>query len=62
MKYIAIKVKGFDHYIWFELSNTSREDGNFLGIQGWGKNGAFTEISVPVSEIISEIKSSELQY
>ena len=62
MKYVAIKIKGFDHYIWFQKSKTIRENGNFIGIEGWGKRGAFTEITIAESEIIGEIKSAELQY
>lgn len=61
-KYIAIKPKGLDHYLWFETENVIQELGCFLGNKGWGKDGAFTEIKCKAEEIDSFIYSDELQY
>ena len=61
-KYIAIKVKGFDHWIWFENQAVQEKDGMFNGSDGWGKGGAETSIEVPTSEIVARIYSNELQY
>jgi hypothetical protein len=36
-KYIAIKLKGMNHYIWFETNKTSTETGVFIGKGGCAK-------------------------
>lgn len=61
-KYIAIKVKGFHHYIWFERAKTSIKKGIFIGEAGWGDEGEFTNIKVKKSDITGEIESNKLQY
>lgn len=61
-KYIAIKLQGFDHWIWFETAKTKREHGEFEGRHGWGKAGAFTEIKTQARLIEGEIFSDTLQY
>jgi hypothetical protein len=61
-KYIGIKPKGFNHYIWFETEKTINDLGVFIGEGGWGKNGAFTNIKCYSSEIDSYIYSDSLQY
>ncbi len=61
-KYIAIKVVGIDHYIWFEKTKTKIKNGYFIGVGGWGKNGAYTDIKVKTKDIVSEIESASLQY
>ena len=61
-KYIAIKVSGMNHYLWFETEKVTEENNVFVGKQGWGKGGAFTEIEVNVSEIVSRIQSDTPQY
>jgi len=60
--YIAIKVKGINHYLWFKTSNTSRENGRFLGTGGWGDSGAYTSIECDTCEIISVVYSDSPQY
>ena len=61
-RYIAIKLTGLDHWLWFEEEKTSEEKGVFIGKTGWGKGGAFTEIEVNSDEIIGRINSDTLQY
>lgn len=61
-KYIAIKVKDLSHWLWFERTKVTRENGNFTGVGGWGDDGAYTEISVDESLIEGEILSDALQY
>jgi len=62
MKYIAIKLKGYSYWIWFEVSKTDTENNIFRGSKGWGKDGALTEIEVSENEIIGKIFSENLQY
>lgn len=62
MKYIAIKVRGLNYWLWFEADKTKLEDGEFFGEYGWGKDGAKTSISVSSFEITGKIYSDELQY
>ncbi len=61
-KYIAIKLKSFDYYLWFKKENVTQYLGAFIGKDGWGKNGAYTNIKCSSSEIDSFIYSDELQY
>jgi hypothetical protein len=61
-KYIAVKPKGFDYYIWFEQEKVIQDLVYFIGRNGWGKNGAFTNLKCRSSEIESFIYSDELQY
>lgn len=61
-KYIAIKVEGISHWLWFEKDKVTEESGRFVGKSGWGSNGAFTEIDVNISRIQGRITSAELQY
>jgi hypothetical protein len=61
-KYVAIKPKGLNRYIWFKTENVSCESDVFLGQNGWGKNGALTNIKCNTNEIESYIYSDELQY
>lgn len=62
LKYIAVKPKGFAYYIWFETEKVSTENYKFIGVDGWGRNGAVTSIECKDSEIDSYIYSNELQY
>lgn len=62
MKYIAVKLKGLDNWIWFEKSKTVNYLGVFCGTDGWGKNGERTSIKVKVEEIFGEMESDKLQY
>lgn len=61
-KYLAVKVKGLDHYLWFKSENVANESGKFVGKDGWGKRGANTDLETYDSEIISTISSDALQY
>lgn len=60
--YIAIKVRDFDYWLWFEESNVKEDSGIFVGKKGWGKGGHYTEIEIPISEIIGKMRSEVLQY
>lgn len=62
LKYIAIKPRGFNFWIWFETKKTVRNLGVFCGENGWGKGGTLTNIKIRESEIEGEIYSKELQY
>ena len=61
-KYAAVKIAGFDHFVWFVTENISINEITFTGKSGWGKGGAFTNIECKVHEISSIIYSDELQY
>lgn len=61
-KYIAVKPKGFKYYIWFKTAEVIHDLGCFIGKNGWGKDGALTNIKCNASEIDSFIYSDELQY
>lgn len=61
-KYIAIKVKGLNHWLWFERDKVIRDGRTFNGTGGWGKDGAFINIKVDESKIEGEIESDTLQY
>ena len=62
MKYVAIKLKDFDHWIWFEKEKTTEALGCFCGTDGWGKGGARTSIKVKSDTIVGMLDSDELQY
>lgn len=61
-KYIAVKPKGFNYYIWFITEQVECDSGFFIGQNGWGKNGSNTSIKCNENEIVSYIYSDELQY
>ena len=61
-EYIAVKIKGFRHYIWFERKKVSEGGGKFVGLDGWGKDGHNTTIEVSAHEIEGKIFSNNLQY
>lgn len=62
MKYIAIKLKAFDYWLWFEIKKVKRENGVFIGKEGWGDGGNLTEININEDLIEGEITSETLQY
>jgi len=62
MKYIAIKVSGLNHWVWFKAENVKEEVGRFKGNEGWGKRGALTSIDVDGEDIRGRLLSDELQY
>lgn len=47
MKYIAVKLIGLDHWLWFLLSDVVETELHFKGTNGWGKRGALTTLHVP---------------
>jgi hypothetical protein len=62
MKYIAVKLIGFDHWLWFLLSDVVETELHFKGTNGWGKGGALTALHVPKNLIEGRIESDSLQY
>lgn len=61
-KYIAIKVKGIAHWLWFDTKKVKLDGTTFVGNEGWGKDGALTSINVLKEEIIGKLYSDNLQY
>ena len=62
MKYLAIKVEGIQHWIWFKKGHAKVENGKFTGKNGRGKGGAATDIKIDECRIIGRIESDALQY
>jgi len=61
-KYIAIKVKGLENWLWFETKEVTEKKGRFIGLSGWGELGMYTEIDTDNSQIIGRIHSDFPQY
>ena len=61
-KYIAVKLIGFEHLLWFERSKTTEVGGTFVGREGWGEAGAFTNLECSIQAIEARIESDALQY
>ena len=62
MKYLAVKLKDFSYWIWFEIEKVERVEGRFVGTEGWGRGGTRTDLDIKESLIDGEMKSNELQY
>ncbi len=62
LKYIAIKVKGLNHWLWFEQEKVIEMNGTFEGTDGWGAGGNLTSIKISNCEITGRIYSQALQY
>ena len=62
LKYVAIRPKGFNHFLWFDWIAVQIDSDTFLGIKGWGVNGAHTNIKVKIQDIEAFIHSDSLQY
>ena len=60
MKYKAIKVKHFNHWIWFEWDKVETKDGYFTGRDGVGKFGSVVSISIPQELIEGSMMSDSL--
>lgn len=61
-QYIAIKLKNFSHWLWFERIHVVKANGEFVGLYGWGADGAGTDVKVHVNQIEGEMYSDALQY
>lgn len=61
-EYVAIKVKGLPNWLWFKTKNISETDSIFEGVDGWGKGGEYTEITIHKDEIIGRIHSNTISY
>ncbi len=60
--YIAVKLKGFQYWVWFKDENVTELNHTFVGKEGWGKGGTLTNIDVSQDLIEGIITSQELQY
>ena len=60
--YVAVKLTGCAHWLWFERERVERENGRFVGKLGWGRGGAETSIDVSDDTIEGTIVSNTLQY
>jgi hypothetical protein len=61
-KYIAVKLKGFRYYVWFDNNNVEFKPTGFIGRGGWGKDGSMTNVECEYSQIEGYIHSEDLQY
>lgn len=61
-EYVAFKIKGLQHWIWFPRKNVKEEGGRLIGNGGWGKGGTFTDIDIDENEVVGTINSEGLQY
>ena len=61
-KYIALKVEGIEHWLWFDKKYVQEENGEITAKNGWGKGGAFTNLSCKVRYVTGRIESESLQY
>ena len=59
-KYTAIKLRGFDYWIWFETIKIQFNE-QVIGKEGWGKNGSLTEIDIERDQVEGKITSNTLQ-
>lgn len=64
LKYIALKLKGFKYWIWFQTKDLHYENYEWESMgDGWGKDGARTTIyRISDNLIEGRIYSDELQY
>ena len=62
LEYTAIKIKNFNHWLWFKTEKVTQKDGVFVGKEGWGYQGNLTEITINESEIIGYITSDFPMY
>lgn len=62
MKYIAIKIKNFNYWIWFDKRNVQEDSSTFIGTGGWGRDGEITDVNIPLNMIEGRIESNNLQY
>jgi hypothetical protein len=62
LRYIAILVRDFPNWLWFTREGVTEQDGRFIGVNGWSRGGAMTDINVPEFLILGRIESSELQH
>ena len=61
-KYVAVKVEGYQRWLWFKRENVTRDGGRYIGKGGWGLNGAHTEIDVDERLVQGEMASEGLQH
>lgn len=61
-KYTAVKICGFNRWYWFKTDSILEEGGQFKGAGGWGKGGAYTDLTVNSDLIEGRVTSECLQY
>lgn len=59
-KFVGIKLKSLDSYIWFETANVIHALSSFIGKEGVGKDNSRTNIKCRDSEIESYIYSDNI--
>lgn len=65
MKYIALKIKGFHFWVWFEVAKGTKTEkpGKFIGRDGWGDKGhGILRLEIDENEIIGEMICETLDY
>lgn len=60
--YVGVKIRGLDHFVWFEHGKYWESATDFAGCDGWGLNGALTHLGGAVDQIEARIHSDALQY
>lgn len=61
-KYVAFKVEGINHWLWFETEKVTRQNGKVVCRDGWGKGGTYTNLDIDESCVEGRLDSEELQY
>ncbi len=61
MKFLAIKIKEVDFWIWFEKTKVEESTLVFTGQRGWGKQGRDISIEVSPHLIEGRMEADELQ-
>jgi len=61
-EYLAVRVAGLGHFLWFQRAQVTEADGYFCGLNGWGPDGARTQLLCAVVDIEARIDSDALPY
>lgn len=62
MKYIGVKIKFFNYWIWFETDNYTVEDDQIVAKNGWRTEGEELDLSVDKAMLEGVIHTNTLQY
>lgn len=60
--YVAVKLKGLPHFLWFERGRYRESATQFAGCDGWGPGGALTHAGGALDQIEARLFSDELSY
>lgn len=61
-KYVALKIDGLNAWLWFKCDAVIEADGRVVAKAGWGRDGAYSELNVPVAMVLARLYSDELAY